>query len=202
MYSWDSQLQSVGYLLENMKVEYDNILIQRNIFHSNITSKIVYLGIKLIKTGITALNLGLKSEKDYDNYIKSQIDEFIYQMNDIRNMNSINRAREFLNYMNNVSNNNSQITPKINVAFKISKDDINNFVFDYGTTIDELVKRYLISTNSLQNKDNLNFRYEYNTLLKIGDNRKIEDVFKNQIPNVEILVDEIKLNQKDPFVFI
>ena len=82
MYSWDSQLQSVGYLLENMKVEYDNILIQRNIFHSNITSKIVYLGIKLIKTGITALNLGLKSEKDYDNYIKSQIDEFIYQMND------------------------------------------------------------------------------------------------------------------------
>ena len=107
-------------------------------------------------------------------------------------MNNMNCQMGFLNFGNNLLNNNDEIRQKINVTFTTIRGEKNNIIFNYGTTIDEVVKQYLIKTNSFQKRDNLDFRYECYTHLKIGDNRKIEDVFKNQIPNVQVLVYEFK----------
>jgi len=195
MLDMNSQFQNIKFQFQEMKGQFENIEMQwKNIFNSNISSQIVNLGINLINTGIQALSMGILLPDIRNNIsIKNKIGDLIFQMNSISIlMNNMNCQMGFLNYDNNLFNNNNNKRPKINVTFTTLRGDKNNLIFDYGTTIDEILKQYLIKTNSFQKRDNLDFRYDCYTHLKIGDNRKIEDVFINQIPNVNVLVYEYK----------
>ena len=77
-----------------------------------------------------------------------------------KQINNMNSRMEFLNSDNNLANNNQEIRPKtINVIFKTIRGKAYNFVFNYGTTIDEILKQYLIKTNSIQLGENFDFIY-------------------------------------------
>ena len=85
---------------------------------------------------------------------------------------------------------------KINVLFATSSQGKKeNLDVEYGTTIDELIKLYLnkVKRPDLIDKDK-NISFIYNSkALNFGDKRKIENVFKNNYNNNNIIfvVDKI-----------
>ena len=83
----------------------------------------------------------------------------------------------------------------INVAFNYQGIKINTRCY-FGTTIDEMLKKYLIKINLprlINNNDD--FFFEYNAeYLEFGDNRKIEDVFKASPDS--LVIREIKVFSK------
>ena len=73
--------------------------------------------------------------------------------------------------------------PKLNVIFNTTQGVTHSLVFDYGTTIDEALKKYLARVNrsdlaNSENKNKICFLFNANQV-KFGDNTKIEDFFKN-----------------------
>ena len=196
MLNLNSQFQNIKFQFQGIQGQFEMIEMQiKHMLTPNISSQNINLGINLINTGIQVIFMGIIIPDISRNYIniKNQINDLIIQMNNISmQMNNMNCKMGFLNYNNNLLNDIDEKWPKINVTFTTMRGEKNNLICNYGTPIDEVLNQYLIRTNSLQIRDKLDFRYECYTHLKIGDNRKIEDVCKNQIPNVKIFVYEFQ----------
>jgi len=185
------QFQNIKFQFLEIQGQFEKIEMQiKNMLNPNISSQIINLGINLINTGIQTLLMGILIPDMTRNNIniKSKIDDLIIQMNNISmQINNMNFQMGFLNYGNNLLNNNNEWEPKININFTTEVGQKYNLAFNYGSTIDEILEQYLIKTNSLQLRNELNFLYN-TTPIKFGDNRKIEDAFRLHLPHVPIIV--------------
>ena len=84
-------------------------------------------------------------------------------------------------------------SPKINIIFKTTQGVSHTIPFNYGTTIDEVLKKYFYRTNKpelINQKGKFCFLFNSNQL-KFGDKTKIEEFFKG-IPNPKVVVNDVK----------
>ena len=80
-------------------------------------------------------------------------------------------------------------TKKMNIIFKTTQGVVNNLCCKYGTTIDELLKKYLHRVNKPELIEKLCFLFNARQL-KFGDKTKIEDFFEG-ISNPKVIVNTI-----------
>ena len=81
---------------------------------------------------------------------------------------------------------------KINITFKTTQGNEKNIAVDYGTSIDDMFKKYLKEVNHpelINNKTKIVFLYNAKKL-KFGDKTKIEDYFKF-VDNPVIIVNDV-----------
>ncbi len=85
--------------------------------------------------------------------------------------------------------------PKINVIFKTTQGVTHTLVYNYGTTVDQVLKKYLKRVNredlinDEQNKGKICFLFNA-AQLKFGDTTKIEQFFKG-ISNPKVVVNDV-----------
>ena len=77
---------------------------------------------------------------------------------------------------------------KLNVVFSMTSGQKNNIVVDYGTTVDNLLKKYLNIIDKPQ--DEVDFIYN-GIRIELGDETKVEDFFNagiSGIPRIIVLL--------------
>ena len=85
--------------------------------------------------------------------------------------------------------------PKINVIFKTTQGVTHTLVYNYGTTVDEVLQKYLKRVNRAdlindeQNKGKICFLFNA-AQLKFGDQTTIENFFKG-ISNPKVVVNDV-----------
>ena len=85
--------------------------------------------------------------------------------------------------------------PKINVIFKTTQGVTHTLVYNYGTTVDDVLKKYLKRVNredlmnDEQNKGKICFLFNA-AQLKFGDKTTIENFFKG-ISNPKVVVNDV-----------
>ena len=172
--------------------------------------QINYMGIQMLNLGIQMLNIGKKQipninqinmmdmNKDLQNIV-TQINNIIYPpMNmpgiEMPPMNMFPMGMppfDIQMQMDNKIKEKSNI-PKKNIIFKTTQGVQNSFVFDHGTTIDEILKKYCVGIGRpdlINCKDKICFLYNA-CKLRFGDKTKIEDFFKNTL-NPKIVVNDL-----------
>ena len=88
-------------------------------------------------------------------------------------------------YQNHYQNQN----PQLNIIFKTPQGIRQNFRFYYGTTINQVLITYLnkIGRSDLINKQSNEIYFTYNsTKINFNDKRKIEQIFNNTNPVIEV----------------
>ena len=88
-------------------------------------------------------------------------------------------------YQNHYQNQN----PQLNIIFKTPQGIRQNFRFYYGTTINQVLITYLnkIERSDLINKQSNEIYFTYNsTKINFNDKRKIEQIFNNTNPVIEV----------------
>ena len=82
-------------------------------------------------------------------------------------------------------------TNTMNIIFTTTKGVTNTLVSKYGTTIDEILKKYLYKVNKPELIFQSKFLFLFNgQKLKFGDKTKIEDYFEGYF-NPKVIVDEL-----------
>ena len=116
-------------------------------------------------------------------------------LGNIQNMNPINNCQNMMN--NNEMDNNpcfddiNEPGPKKNICFRNHNGITTFMVLNYGTTIDEMLKKYLnlINRPYLYGQSN-KIEFIYNAgLIRFGDKTSIGELFKYH-PNPKVVVDE------------
>ena len=89
--------------------------------------------------------------------------------------------------------NNMSSEPKINITFNHTQGTTNTMAVNYEITIDTLIRMYYIKVGRpelISNKFN-EICFLYNaTKLKLGDERKVKDIFKN-VSHAKIVVNDL-----------
>ena len=83
--------------------------------------------------------------------------------------------------------------PKINVIFKTTQGTTTAMVYDYGTTIDKALEKYLkrVGRPDLYREKSNKICFLFNAAqLKIGDQTKVEAFFKN-VQNPKVVVNDV-----------
>ena len=80
--------------------------------------------------------------------------------------------------------------PKLNALFTTTVGTKKNVILNYGTTIDQALKKYLnlVNKSELVNSNKISFLFNA-AKLSFGDNTKVEDFFKN-ITNPKVVVND------------
>ena len=181
------QIQNFKYQLKNIESQFDNIM---NIPNSG--SQLQNIGIQVINIGIQMLYYILQMSNvgvDY-NSLEQQIQNSEAQIQNIKNKirNNINMQASQMNQamqMNpiNINNNdllgqnNNNIKQKIKVIFLTTTGLENQFTFDYGISVNEMLNKYL---NYLEIKRTDGIVFVYNgTKLNLNDNTKVEEKFRD-----------------------
>ena len=184
---------------------------------ASIKSPIFNMAIQMFNMGIQMINIGTQIPSmgmDMINY-KSQIQNLGFQIqnlgNQMNNIMSMNNNMLNMGIMeiqnnnmimhNNFSNNNmdwkkgyetgmkSTATKKQNVIFHLLNGTRRGMSFDYGTTIGDALKKYLIENNGLELIKTNKISFLYNAQkISLDDKTKIEKFFLgNPIPTITIL---------------
>ena len=74
---------------------------------------------------------------------------------------------------------------KLNVVFSMTSGQKNNIVVDYGTTVDNLLKKYLNIIDKPQ--DEVDFIYN-GIRIELGDETKVEDFFNASIIGIPRII--------------
>ena len=83
--------------------------------------------------------------------------------------------------------------PKINVIFKTTQGTTHTLVYNYGTTIDQALSKYLnrVGRPELIGDTTNKICFLYNAAqLKFGDQTKVENFFKN-VNNPKVVVNDV-----------
>lgn len=211
------KIQNIKLQLKNMDILFDNLILQiQNKEKLSIGKQVYNISIQTLDLGIQMLNIVKQLPKmkiDFFN-TKQQIQYFGKKIQNIGNQfpgNSINMKIPIFNrsniempsntmvnlYRNNEveeneinTNNNEEVTQKINITFKTAEGEQDTIVFNYGTTISDILKRYLNKINHpefIKKGDNIVFLYNAKKL-KFNDRTKIEKFFNNNsIPVITVL---------------
>ena len=209
------KIQNIKLQLKNMDILFDNLILQiQNKEKLSIGKQVYNISIQTFDLGIQMLNIVKQLPKmkiDFFN-TKQQIQYFGKKIQNIGNQfpgNSINMKIPIFNrsniempsntminlYRNNEveeneinTNNNEEITQKINITFKTAEGEQDTIVFNYGTTISDILKRYLNKINHpefIKKGDNIVFLYNAK---KLKFRTKIEKFFNNtSIPVIKVI---------------
>ena len=197
-----------------MSTHFENmILMIQNMGLNNIGNQIQNMGIQMLNMGTQILNIPIIGYKNDNLNAIQQIQNIIMQLNNIgmrKNMeNQMIDSQMLMNNMmpnnninNNINNNfierntnNNNFNhnkPKKNFLFKNLKGEIKALYFDYGTTVSEMIRKYLeeIGKPYLFNNDEIRFLHS-SFKLNFNDQTKIEEKFKG-IEVVHIIVHDNK----------
>ena len=212
-----TQLQNIKFQLKSADLSFDNMitLIQNNNL-MNSSTQIKTIGIQMLNIGIQMFNIGLQiPNMNNDSNLFQQIqnisnqiklietqmnNNILMQMNNnmINNMEGMFGPNQFGNQMNNIMgmniNNNiinfSGNNLKKQVTFQKTSGECKIMVFDYGTTVNDILRKYLIEIGKpelLENEDKIGFFYNAQKL-RFNDKTKIEDFFlANLNPKVIVM---------------
>ena len=213
------QIQNTKIQLNNIQSQFTNIENQmQNIGILSIGSQIKCLALQILNTGIQMLYIGMQipcmnvneinfSEQIQD--IKNQLQNFQLQQPNINtfnnNFNNFPFNDQYMKMNNyNLCNNNfyNKFNPKekenlqikkMNITFQSTRGNKRNIVCDYGTTINEVLEKFLKSIGKPEfiNKEGVKYICNTNGLssLKFGDETKIEDYFIDKNNNIIIVSD-------------
>ena len=202
----NKKIQNIKIQLKNMNILFDNLILQiQNKEKLSIGKQVYNISIQTLDLGIQMLNIVKQLPKmkiDFFN-TKQQIQYFGMKIQNIGNQfpgNSINMKIQIFNrnniemtsntminlYRNNEveeneinTNKNKEIAQKINITFKSAEGDHDNIIFNLGTTISDILKRYLNKINHselIEKSGNIVFLYN-GKKLKFNDRTKIEKFF-------------------------
>ena len=122
--------------------------------------------------GMQGMNMGMM---DNEEWLKG------FQMG-VEEINAANAQEEQLNS-----------GPKINVIFKTTQGTTTAMVYEYGTTIDKALEKYLkrVGRPDLYREKSNKICFLFNAAqLKIGDQIKVENFFKN-VQNPKVVVNDV-----------
>ena len=152
-------LLNMNMKLMNIQSQFNGLLtqIQNNGISPNIDILISNISFQFINFGIELLNLrGDNNNIICNNNIKEQINNSISELNKISlNINGNNMNPQF-NMVNNSFNNH-----KYNVVIKEDNGNSKVFVCEDNTTVEEVIKRYLIEIGRIDliNRDEQEFSF-------------------------------------------
>ena len=133
-----------------------------------------------------------------NNFMPGIINNFNFMPNMMVNNNSNLEDEEWLkgfkSAVEEINNINKEARrSKINVIFKTTQGTTHTMVYNYGTTIDKMLEKYLIRVGKSHlygDKDN-KICFLFNGIrLRFGDQTPIEEFFKDN-PNPSVIVNEI-----------
>jgi len=198
----NDQFQEIKTLYKKSGTQIDNIEMQiNNNNNQNLSQNLINSGLNIINIGIYTLFMGMQMPdmNRNNNNILNQINQLLSKIQSISktivNMNYQNPNMNMGGFDSNNNlgnNNNDQVNePKINVHFfNRFNGKKNNIVVDFGTTIDEILIKYIIKVNLPQLiKNNNNIFLLNGKELNFGDNRKVDEVFKaNSHPDIQVII--------------
>jgi len=164
-FNYALQIENIGMQIQNIGNQIKNM---NNINKMN-NNMIIPNNNIMMPNQMLGLNLMGMNNKDYDEWIKG-FNMGIAEVNGIENVDNINT---------------------IIIIFKTTRGLTYTLVFKYGTTIDEVLKKYLHRVNRpdlINQKRKIVFLYN-GSQLKFGDKTKVEDFFKG-ISNPKVVVNE------------
>ena len=191
-------LLNMNMKLMNIQSQFNGLLtqIQNNGITPNIDILISNISFQFINFGIELLNLrGDNNNIICNNIIKEQINNSISELNKISlNINCNNMNPQF-NIVNNSFNNH-----KYNVVIKEDNGNSKVFVCEDNTTVEELIKRYLIEIGRIDliNRDEEEFLfrgYRGNLDIRINTSEKKSKTISeisNGSDNIVILCSKYK----------
>ena len=191
-------LLNMNMKLMNIQSQFNGLLtqIQNNGISPNIDILISNISFQFINFGIELLNLRRDDNNIIcNNIIKEQINNSISELNKISlNINGNNMNPQF-NIVNNSFNNH-----KYNVVIKEDNGNSKVFVCEDNTTVEELIKRYLIEIGriNLINRDEEEFLfrgYRGNLDIRINTSEKKSKTISeisNGSDNIVILCSKYK----------
>ena len=206
------QMKNAEMQLDNLEMQ------MKNLGSLNIGMQINNMGIQLLNMGIQMINIGMNmpnNQNDMFNF-NQNIQNILNQLQNIGmpnqqmgipmgmnmppfGMNNPMNNNNFMGgfddimepQMNNDRFNDPMMEPenkKINIVFETLSGKKNNLVVDYGTTIDNLLQRYL---NILDRPPNQVEFILNGDRLELGDETKVEKYFNvniTGIPRVKVLL--------------
>ena len=195
------ELQNINFQLKNMSTLFENmILMIQNMGLNNFGNQLQNMGIQMLNMGIQILNIPFINCKNDNLNTIQQIQNIIMQLNNIGMRNNMeNQMIESQMQMNNmISNNNinnnifNNFKPYKNIIFRNTNGVVKSLAFDYGTTVSEMIRKYLeeIGKPHLSNNDEITFIHSA-LKLNFNDKTKIEEKFPG-IGNPTIIVHENK----------
>ena len=221
--NYQFQLQNIKLQLGNIDIQFGQLMNQNNYMTSsnvyNMAIQILNIGISMLNIGTQAPNMG----NDTFNYalqienIGMQIQNFGNQIKNVNNMNNNmtipNNNNMMMKFNMDMSKDEEWIkgfkmgleeinkkeeefydSPRINITFKTTSGVTHTIKFKYGTTIDEVLKKYLntVKRPDLINTSKMCFLFNASQL-KFGDKTKVEDFFKG-LSNPKVIVNDILVN--------
>ena len=215
--NYQFQLRNIKQQLGNIDIQLDNLNQMHNIISPNVGIQIYNMAIQLLNTGISMLNIGSQLPnigKDAFNYglqfenIGMQIQNIGNQIKNMNNMSNLVMPNSMIGMggkgMMSMGNDEEWLKGfqmgveevkginEIKITFKTTQGVITNIFAKKETTIDGILKQYLYKVNKpelIRQGDKMCFLFNADKL-KLGDNRKIEDYFKD-ISNPKIVVNDV-----------
>ena len=185
--SLKTQIKNIKFQIDNIELQYNNIQIGNLMNKSIIGDQLFNLSIQLLNAGINSFSTGKKLNMNYDNYIDqlNKISELINSLTDLNNIQPLSIMSP-PSMMLNIPNQNDYSKRKKNIIFNDSSGELINIQVAYGTTIGELINLYFDKLyESNLNNTNYKIKFIYNgKTLELNDQRKIEDVFVNNVANI------------------
>ena len=200
------QIQNMKIQIKNAEIQLDNLEMQmKSIGSLNIGIQINNMWIQLLNMGIQMINIGMNipiEQNDMFNF-NQNIQNIINQLQNIGMPNQQMGIPMGMNMppigMNDpIFHNNfigefddgimEQENQKLNVIFENTLGIKKNIVVEYGTTLDNLLKKYLNTFDRPQNIVSFLFN---GSRIEYGDKRKIEDYFKAYLsgnPKIVVLI--------------
>ena len=190
------QIEALKSQIENMKLQIGNIQMQNNnmlMMNNQVVEQLFNLSIQLFNTGIQSFNIAKNMIMIMDaNKFYEQLRKISEQINSIINENDLNNMQQQMmqqqmmqQQMINKQNINEQDGPKMNITFDNGRIKITITV-TYGTTIEELLNKYLKRINSFHN-EKIIFLYNAEKINR-NEQKKVEAYFAlNLSPKITVL---------------
>jgi len=210
-------MQPINMQILNLKLQMNNVQsqfinIENQILNGGmpfIGDQMQNLGIQMLNIGVQILNIAIQSSNMNTNNInfKQQIENIQMQIQNIEmNIPSMPNSNPFFQMQNvgnnelfnnnfnmNFEGNNDDKIQKMGLIFKNTSGKIITLVFNYGTTVNDIMESYLkeVGKNDLIKTKKVSFIFNASNL-KFGDKTKIENYFRYYLPNpiVPIIVCE------------
>ena len=206
-----SQIENMRLQIGNIQMQNNNMLMMNN----QVVEQLFNLSIQLFNTGIQSFNIAKNMIMIMDTKIfYDQLRKISEQINSIINENDLNNMQQQMmqqqmmqqqmiqqqmlqqqmmqqqmmqQQMINKQNMNTQDGPQMSVEFKNIHEISKIITVPYGTTIKELLNKYLKRINSF---DNEKIIFLYNaTKINRNEQKKVIDYFKpNLDPKIAVII--------------
>ena len=173
------QIQNMKMQIKNIESQIDNLIFQTQNNASNVGNQIDNMSIQMLNLGIQFLNIGnqIPNNNQMDNMNKNmELKNIITQINNIINhqmnmpgmgipsMNIFPMGPIGMPMMANQMQMNNELKEeldenKMKITFKTTQGITHTLVYDFGTTIDDMLKKFINEYSSLDYLKNNKFHF-------------------------------------------